>query len=266
MPRVQRRSQGTLSPGDEEHFTFVSNPETADRVYTEYERHSSAHRVDTDITLAASLRARHPDLILTISPYIDLLAFAAAGNAEAEQDSSDSSSLTLRRYNEPLNRLDGGRGTLSDEIKFAKFLYRWRNHEFLLYFVEGDESSDGENKTSKNYVLQKPDGDETVRSKGAPTDQLISAAAEWALQLHDEILVFDGYWRKDANLWNSVQKADWKDIILNEEMKQDVIRDVEGFFDERNIYKEFVIPWKVCINLRKHPQMHAVANIYYWRA
>ena len=247
MPLVQRRPQGTSSPGDEERFTFVPHPETAYQVYADYERHSSAQRVNTDAALAASLRKHHYDMILTIASHYncDLLAFAAAGHAEAEQDPSDTTSLTLRRYKGPPNRLDGGRGALSDDIKFAKFLYRWRDHDFVLYFVQGDESSDGRIKTSKSYILQKPEGDETPRSRGAATDHLIFAAAEWGLQLHDEILVFDGYWRKDKNLWNSVQKADWKDIILDEEMKHEVIRDVEGFFDERNVYKEFGIPWKV---------------------
>ncbi|SLM35966.1 P-loop containing nucleoside triphosphate hydrolase [Lasallia pustulata] len=246
MPLAQRKPQGTSTPTDMDPFTFVSNPETVDQVYTDFERHSNAHRVDTDATLASSIRARHPDMVLTIASYYscDLLAFAAAGHAETEQDPSDTGSLTLRHYDGPPNRLDGGRGTLSDEIKFAKFLYRWHKHDFVLYFVEGDESSDGRIKSSKSYVLQRPEGDETVRSKGAATDQLISAAAEWGLQLHDEILVYDSYWRKDANLWKSVQNADWNDIILNEEMKHEVIRDVEGFFDERTVYKEFSIPWK----------------------
>lgn len=262
MPLIQRRPQATSSIGGEEDFTFLSNPETTDRVYSDYERHSNAHRVDTDIAFAASLRARHPDMILTIVPYYncDLLAFAAAGHAEAEHDPSDTKSLTLRRYSGPLNRLDGDRGSLRDEIKFAKFLYCWHNHEYLLYVVEGDESTDGEAKSTKNYILQKPKGEGTVRSKDVATDQLIFAAADWGLQLHDEILVYDGYWDKDANLWTSVQKADWKDIILNEEMKQEVIRDVEGFFDERDIYKEFGIPWKVCIKSSKDCWMNHIAN------
>lgn len=263
MPLVQQTSQGTSSPDDMEQFTFVPNPETVDMVYIDYKGHSSAQRVDTDTTLAASIRAKHPDMILTIVSHYncDLLAFATAGHAEAEQDRIDTGSLTLRRYDEPRNRLDGGHGTLGDEIKFAKFLYRWRNHRFIFYLVEGDESSDGRIKTSKSYVLQKPEGDETVRSHSAASDKLIIAATEWKLQLHDEILVFDGYWRKDKNLWSSVQKADWKDIILNEETKHEVIRDVEGFFDERNIYKEFGIPWKVCINLHCHNPTNPIANL-----
>ncbi|MCJ1304706.1 hypothetical protein MMC08_007519 [Hypocenomyce scalaris] len=185
-------------------------------------------------------------MILTIASYYtcDLLAFAGAGHAEAEQDPTDTSSLIIRRYIGPPNRLDGGRGIIADDIKFAKFLYRWRHHDFLLYFAEGDESSSGQIKTYKNYILQKPEGEETVQSKGAATDQLVFTAAEWQLQLHNEILVYDGYWLKDSGLWESVQKADWRDIILDEEMKHEMIRDVEGFFDERDAYKEFGIPWK----------------------
>ena len=251
MPLVERKSPKHQKPGGMDHFTFVADPETMDQVYTDYEHHSNAHRVDTDAALACSLRSRHPDMILTIASYYtcDLLAFAGAGHAEAEQDPTDTSSLIIRRYIGPPNRLDGGRGIIADDIKFAKFLYRWRHHDFLLYFAEGDESSSGQIKTYKNYILQKPEGEETVQSKGAATDQLVFTAAEWQLQLHNEILVYDGYWLKDSGLWESVQKADWRDIILDEEMKHEMIRDVEGFFDERDAYKEFGIPWKVRKNL-----------------
>jgi len=64
--------------------------------------------------------------------------------------------------------------------------------------------------------------------------------------LHNEIWVFNqGFWRKDAGLWNEIQKADWKDVILKEEFKKALKKDVYGFFDSEKLYKDLGIPWKV---------------------
>lgn len=68
----------------------------------------------------------------------------------------------------------------------------------------------------------------------------------WAVQLHDEIWVYnDGYWQKDHALWAAVQKADWADVILKEDFKKALKKDVYGFFGSEEIYKELEIPWKV---------------------
>jgi transitional endoplasmic reticulum ATPase len=77
------------------------------------------------------------------------------------------------------------------------------------------------------------------------TDALVLAAGKWTSQLHDEIFVFDnGYWDKSKELWNSVSGASWNDVILSPGMKQNLISDVQGFFDNQALYKEFAVPWK----------------------
>jgi hypothetical protein len=60
---------------------------------------------------------------------------------------------------------------------------------------------------------------------------------------------------KSRELWESVQKASWSDVILDESMKQSLIGDVEGF-DERDTYREFSVPWKVyrAFVTRLHPR------------
>lgn len=73
------------------------------------------------------------------------------------------------------------------------------------------------------------------------------AAGAWADSLHNEIWVFNqGFWRKDYGLWLEVQKADWKDVILKDEFKKALQKDVYGFFASEAVYKELAIPWKVC--------------------
>jgi transitional endoplasmic reticulum ATPase len=46
------------------------------------------------------------------------------------------------------------------------------------------------------------------------TDRLLLAAGKWSNDLHGEIWVFDGgYWQKSAELWDSVSKASWDDVV-----------------------------------------------------
>lgn len=60
-----------------------------------------------------------------------------------------------------------------------------------------------------------------------PSRQLVMAAGLWAAELHDEILVFDqGYWNKSHALWEEIQKADWKDVILEKERKEGMHKDM----------------------------------------
>ena len=72
------------------------------------------------------------------------------------------------------------------------------------------------------------------------------AAGAYADDLHDEIWVFNqGFWQKDHNLWLDIQDADWKDVILKDEFKKALQKDIYGFFESEAIYKELAIPWKV---------------------
>jgi transitional endoplasmic reticulum ATPase len=79
-----------------------------------------------------------------------------------------------------------------------------------------------------------------------PARELILSAGIWANTLHDEILVFNqGFWYKDPRLWQELQKADWKDVILDHEFKEEIRKDIYGFFRSEQVYKELSIPWKV---------------------
>ena len=76
---------------------------------------------------------------------------------------------------------------------------------------------------------------------------MMMAAGGWNAQLHDEILVFNsGFWQKDYRLWSEVQKANWADVILDDEFKTALKKDIYGFFDSEKLYKSLAIPWKVC--------------------
>jgi len=229
-------------------FTVILPRVPSDSVYGDLERHSNAARTSTDLVISSSLRHRYPDhtLALTLQYDCNLLAFASAGQAEALLDPSHDESLLYRSFVPPVRRLDGAVGYLVNRVQFAKYQYRWQDHDFLVYVVSGERGNAGLDGSVINYILHKPEDHGSVKPMTTPTDNLITAVAQYSLELHEEILVFDqGWWQKNHELWESVQKAAWSDVILDEKMKQSLIADVEGFFDERENYHEFAVPWKV---------------------
>lgn len=81
-----------------------------------------------------------------------------------------------------------------------------------------------------------------------PARALLLSAGAFSDRLQDQIWVFNqGFWQKDHGLWQEVQKADWKDVILKEEFKKALQKDIYGFFASEEIYKQLAIPWKVSI-------------------
>lgn len=71
------------------------------------------------------------------------------------------------------------------------------------------------------------------------------ACGRWLYPVdNDFIYVYDGYWSASKALWQQVQKASWKDVILNEEMKKTLVDLMTKFFDSEDIYKSLGVPWK----------------------
>jgi transitional endoplasmic reticulum ATPase len=207
--------------------------------FAEYSRHSSAQRVNTDEVMLEAIKEQYPKSHVTVSPEYgcNLLGYAAAGHALAVPitDTKESLSSKWRGYAPPAKRLDGGMGGLYDRTFFGKYQYAWRDHEFILYFVDGRDGSGPYPAIRNNYIV----GDE------AAVDQLILEVGSFTATLHEEIWVFNqGHWRKDPDLWKSVSHASWDDVILDAEMKQTLVDDVARFFDSRSTYTNLKVPWK----------------------
>jgi hypothetical protein len=67
----------------------------------------------------------------------------------------------------------------------------------------------------------------------------------WSQELHDEVWVFNqGFWNKDRSLWEEIQKANWDDVILKEDFKKTLTKDVYGFFSAKEVYERLSIAWK----------------------
>lgn len=134
----------------------------------------------------------------------------------------------------------------------VRFQYVWEFKEFLVYYVTWQEMLGS--PTRLFYILHPRSLSHIVDGHCQETDALILAAGKWTSQLHDEIFVFDdGRWDKSKKLWNSVSGASWTDVILSPAMKQNLIDDVQGFFDNQELYAQFAVPWKRGIILHGVP-------------
>ena len=205
----------------------------------EYTHQYSAKTSDPDVSITASLRAHHPSLTLTTCPEsnINLVAFAAAGYAEAELDKVDEETpLRWRVYLPAANRADPGR--LGDTVFFACYRYTWRSIEFTVY-----RCSEGYTG-NVYYILTNPDSDETPTSKSKAADALLEAAGVVTYATERTILVYDGYWYGSRELFEQVQHSSWDDVILNEKMKRELQRTVVRFFNSEEQYKRLNAPWK----------------------
>ncbi|KAJ7129496.1 P-loop containing nucleoside triphosphate hydrolase protein [Mycena epipterygia] len=135
----------------------------------------------------------------------------------------------------PVARTEGKvTGILFDQIEFGAFQAAWDKYDFIVYVVTWPS---GFGTVTMYFVLHEGPED--------PARSLILKSGLWDQSLHDEIWVYNqGFWQKDHPLWVDIQKADWKDVILKDEFKKALHKDVYGFFKSEPIYRELAIPWK----------------------
>ena len=222
--------------GDSLNLAFRSSN---DSTSTEFIEHSRGLRVSTDTVIAEALKTQYPELHLTINPrsLCDLLGFAAAGHATCtpldEESGSNSATFKWRMWLPPARRLDGGSGLFVDTVQFEKYMYKFKSDEFIVYIATMQY---GMGFITIHYILS---------ASAQSADELIAAASQWGIELHNQIWVFDqGFWQKSFELWLSVQKAEWEDVILEKDKKQAIIGDVEKFFNSRQTYEKLRVPWK----------------------
>lgn len=51
-------------------------------------------------------------------------------------------------------------------------------------------------------------------------------------------------WQKDKDLYTAIQVANWDDLVLAPEFKENLERDMAQFFNSEPIYQSLGITWK----------------------
>ena len=76
-------------------------------------------------------------------------------------------------------------------------------------------------------------------------EQFFDAVCEWSCDVRGEILVFqDGCFEKDQELLDAIRNATFDNLILQGSLKQQIQDDFQRFFDSREVYERYGIPWK----------------------
>ena len=84
-----------------------------------------------------------------------------------------------------------------------------------------------------------------VAEDEATAREFFSAVCRWSTPIRDEIYVFEeGYWNKDADLFQSIQSSRLENLILPPGLKEAIRDDAAGYFESRDRYRRFNIPWK----------------------
>ncbi len=223
---------------DEDAFTLV-NETSLHKLYNDYNELTSGHLTDPQSFFTAAFRRQYPELAVTCATRVALLAFASAGHATFELDTTNEAINRQREY-APGNARYGYTEGLYELRWFAKYNYRWANEFFILYVIEL-----GYPYPTYSFILKEPGTNETTASNPRVVDELLMACGKWQFPVdNDFIYVFDGYWSASKALWKQVQKAEWADVILNEEMKTTLVELMNKFFDSKDIYKDLGVPWK----------------------
>lgn len=84
-----------------------------------------------------------------------------------------------------------------------------------------------------------------VAADEATARDFFSAVCRWSTPVREEIYVFEeGYWNKDGDLYKSIQSARLENLILPPKLKEAIRYDAANFFESRERYHRFNIPWK----------------------
>jgi hypothetical protein len=71
------------------------------------------------------------------------------------------------------------------------------------------------------------------------------AVCAWNSQVRGEVLVFDGgCWHKSKELFEDIKVASFDDLVLEGGLKEQIISDLQSFFEVRERYERYRIAWK----------------------
>lgn len=213
-------------------------------IQQEFFDNCKADRQFTEGFIYAGLRAKYRSHHITVVPgySADFLAFANATDGVSYSPHKDQG-LVERSFAPPLRRYnDENGGTFVDRVVFGCYEFQFKSNKFIICIAD---CQDGMYKTRYNYVLFEYKNKEEKAYAQKTSDELIAEATKYMQELHNEVLVFDqGYWQKNKDLWENIQKSNWEDVILEHDRKEAIIEDVIGFFDAESRYAEFGVPWK----------------------
>ena len=76
-------------------------------------------------------------------------------------------------------------------------------------------------------------------------EDFLNAVCEWSCEVRGEILVYqNGLFDKDKELFDAIKSANFDNLILRDSLKEEIKSDFEQFFNSRETYERYQIPWR----------------------
>ena len=217
--------------------------------FTDARTYFSQPQVSKELTFLSILQKHYPQSTVTVTPEgTRLRSFAEAGRAQATLYTTSGEFAAWRVYTPATGRSSAEPGKFSDaKVQFGKYDYSWNDVSFIVYEATFmNEYSRFGPESTVFFIVYGKDDLPWVNGRPKAVDALIAAATQYSSEVHNEILVYDQEeWSKNKDLWNSVQQSFWDDVILDSSLKSSLVTEVESFFDSRDDYEQFAVPWKV---------------------
>jgi len=154
----------------------------------------------------------------------DVRAFGAAGLATVEVRPSPLAEL-LTRWRGP------GKGC-SERIELVMLGVAWQQHPLFVVVLS---YFNGFPRRRQFVIADTP----------AIASTFFQTVREWCHQPRREVLVFsEGSWTKSRELFESISRTTFLDLILPPALKVEIQRDITQFIASREVYERYRVPWK----------------------
>lgn len=136
-------------------------------------------------------------------------------------------------HNQIMTSWDGMEQEIYNHTENASFEVTWQGHKLDILLMSWQE---GYCKTRYYWILA---------DKKEIAEEFFVDVCDWNSEIRDEVLVFeDGYWEKNQDLFQSIKGANFNNLILHGNLKQDIQDDLNTFFASRETYADYGVPWK----------------------
>ena len=178
-------------------------------------------------SVSRQLASMYPDraVVEGSSGSIDLLDFAAAGLCSMRAKPGVHSQI-VSNWNED------GKG-LSESAGNGWYEVEWDGHRLEVLLVSWQQQFQ---QRATVWIV----ADSKEIGQG-----FYVAISEWCAEVRGEIVVFEGgCWHKSRELFQSVQSANFDNLILTDTLKAEIQADFKDFFASRSHYEQYGVPWK----------------------
>jgi AAA+ superfamily predicted ATPase len=158
------------------------------------------------------------------SPF-DIEGYAAAGLCE------------LAAQQTPFTEIDahwrGPEEGVGTRLVQSLFHVVWQGNHLDVLLLQWNE---GMSSSERHWI---------IGESRALAEAFFAAVCQWATELREEILVFDsGHWHKDEALFHAIKTSTLDNLVLRGQLKQEIHADLQSFFQARDTYAQYGVPWK----------------------